>query len=138
MLLTSEVNRNTIMRKCGIVTADKRAKYSLDPAPPRTVRSLFERWRIMTRILLYSDEPILAKGLESVLRQVEGFELLPTCGTLAALMEQIGQSSPDLVLMDLTHEITFAVLSEMKHAMAHSKIVLWVNSISTELAFQAM
>src|SRR5437667_7029695 len=92
----------------------------------------------MTQILLYSDEPILAKGLESVLRQVEGFELMPTCITLAALMEQIGQDSPDLVLMDLTHEITFAVLSEMKHAMANSRIVLWVNSISTELAFQAM
>ena len=35
----------------------------------------------MTRVLLYSDEPILAKGLESVLRQIEGFELLPTSNT---------------------------------------------------------
>ena len=92
----------------------------------------------MTRILLYSDEPILAKGLESVLRQVEGFELLPTCGTVASLMEQMTHGAPDLVLMDLTPEITFAVLSDMKHAMVNSKIVLWVNSISTELAFQAM
>ena len=92
----------------------------------------------MTRILLYSDEPILAKGLESVLRQVEGFDLLPTCGTVASLIEQLSQGAPDLVLMDLTPEITFAVLSEMKHAMISSKIVLWVNSISTELAFQAM
>ena len=40
--------------------------------------------------------------------------------------------------MDLTAEITFAVLSDMKHAMNGSRIVLWVNSISTELAFQAM
>ena len=92
----------------------------------------------MTRVLLYSDEPILAKGLEAVLRQVEGFDLLPTCNTLAVLMEQISIGTPDLVLMDLTSEVTFAVLSEMKHAMNHSRIVLWVNSISTELAFQAM
>ena len=92
----------------------------------------------MTRILLYSDEPILAKGLESVLRQVEGFDLLPTCTTVTCLLEQVSHGSPDLVLMDLTPEITFAVLSDMKHAMASSKIVLWVNSISTELAFQAM
>src|SRR5206468_8656193 len=35
-------------------------------------------------------------------------------------------------------EITFAVLSDMKHTMSTSRIVLWVNSISTELAFQAM
>jgi DNA-binding NarL/FixJ family response regulator len=92
----------------------------------------------MTRILLYSDEPILAKGLESVLRQVENFELLPTCTTVAGLMEQITNGSPDLVLMDLTPEITFGVMSELKHAMTTCKIVLWVNSISTELAFQAM
>jgi DNA-binding NarL/FixJ family response regulator len=92
----------------------------------------------MTRILLYSDEPILAKGLESVLRQVENFELLPTCSTVAGVLEQIAQGSPDLVLMDLTPEITFGVLSELKHAMSSCKIVLWVNSISTELAFQAM
>jgi DNA-binding NarL/FixJ family response regulator len=93
----------------------------------------------MTRILLYSDEPILAKGLESVLCQVETFELLPSCNTVTGLMEQMSRkASPDLVLMDLTPEITFAVLSEMKHAMQSTKIVLWVNSISTELAFQAM
>ena len=92
----------------------------------------------MTRILLYSDEPILAKGLESVLRQVEGFELLPTCTTVTGVIDQVAHGAPDLVLMDLTPEITFAVLSELKHAMANTKIVLWVNSISTELAFQAM
>jgi two-component system nitrate/nitrite response regulator NarP len=92
----------------------------------------------MTRILLYSDEPILAKGLEAVLRQVEGFELLPTCNTVAGVIDQVAHVVPDLVLMDLTSEITFAVLSELKHAMASTKIVLWVNNISTELAFQAM
>jgi len=92
----------------------------------------------MTRILLYSDEPILAKGLESVLRQVEGFDLLPICSSVAGVLEHVAEGSPDLVLLDLTSEITFAVLSEMKHALGNSKIVLWVNNISTELAFQAM
>jgi DNA-binding NarL/FixJ family response regulator len=91
-----------------------------------------------TRILLYSDEPILAKGLESVLRQVEGFELLPTCGSISGLLEQMASGAPDLVLMDLTAEVTFGVLSDLKHAMTNCRIVLWVNSISTELAFQAM
>src|SRR5207244_9867910 len=70
---------------------------------------------MMTRILLYSDEPILARGLESVLRQVEGFELLPTCTTVAGVVDQVAHGAPDLILMDLTPEITFAVLNEMKH-----------------------
>jgi two-component system response regulator DesR len=138
MLLTTEVNTATIQGEKRIDNADPGAGY--EPGIPGGTSARIAFWKVenMTRILLYSDEPILAKGLESVLRQVEGFELLPTCITLAGLMEQIGQGSPDLVLMDLTPEITFAVLSEMKHAMANSKIVLWVNTISTELAFQAM
>src|SRR5262245_46476547 len=90
------------------------------------------------RILLYSEEPILAQGLESVLRQSEGFELLPASTTVVGLLDQVAQGAPDLVLMDLTPEITFAVLNELKHAMLTTKVVLWVNNIATELAFQAM
>ncbi|MGD0496801.1 MAG: response regulator transcription factor [Bryobacteraceae bacterium] len=92
----------------------------------------------MTRILLYSGEPILSKGLEAVLCQVDGFELLPACGTVSALAEEVTRVAPDIVLMDLTPEVTFAVLSDMKHALIHAKVVLWVNTISTELAFQSM
>jgi DNA-binding NarL/FixJ family response regulator len=137
MLLTTEVNTATILKKSEFGSATNGSDCN---SPDKSQSQLTAFWKVenMTRILLYSDEPILAKGLESVLRQVEGFELMPTCITLAGLMEQIGQGTPDLVLMDLTPEITFAVLSEMKHAMANSKIVLWVNTISTELAFQAM
>jgi two-component system response regulator DesR len=53
-------------------------------------------------------------------------------------METMATQQPDIVLMDLTGEVTFGALSEMKRAMANSKIVLWVYTISTELAFQAM
>jgi DNA-binding NarL/FixJ family response regulator len=92
----------------------------------------------MTRIVLCSDEPILAKGLESVLRKVEGLELLPSCRTLAGLMTQMAVLPPNLILLDHTAEVTFTALSELRRVMAECKIVLWVNSISTELAFQAM
>jgi DNA-binding NarL/FixJ family response regulator len=90
------------------------------------------------RILLYSDEPILAKGLESVVGQFEGIELLPTCNRVVCVLEQIATAPPDLVLMDLTPEITFGALTGLKQAMTRCKFILWVNSISTELAFQAM
>ena len=92
----------------------------------------------MTRVLLYSDQPVLATGLESVLRLVEGFEVLPTCTTIAGMVDHVTQGTPDVVLMDLTPEVTFAVLSDTRRAMRSGKIVLWVNTISTELAFQAM
>ena len=92
----------------------------------------------MTRIVLYSDQPILAQGLRSVLSGAPGYELHSVATTMSALMEIMGTQQPDIVLMDLTAEVTFGALSEMKRAMANSKIVLWVHTISTELAFQAM
>jgi two-component system nitrate/nitrite response regulator NarL len=92
----------------------------------------------MTRIVLCSDEPILAKGLESALRKVEGLELLPSCRTLAGLITQMAVVPPNLILLDHTGEVTFSALSQLRRAIAECKIVLWVNSISTELAFQAM
>src|SRR3954451_3329727 len=92
----------------------------------------------MTRIVLYSDQPILAQGLRSVLSGVPGYEVHSVATTMPALMETMAAQQPDIVLVDLTSEVTFGALSEMKRAMANSKIVLWVHTISTELAFQAM
>jgi two-component system nitrate/nitrite response regulator NarL len=93
----------------------------------------------MTRILLCVGEPTLVTGLEHLLRQVEGFELLPTCCGVTALMESVSNGArPDLVLLDLAPNVTFAVLAELKRATADAKIVLRVNSASTGLACQAM
>src|SRR5690242_3299406 len=56
-----------------------------------------EREHQMTRILLYSTEPILAEGLASVLRQAAGIELLATCITqqlIDLFYCAVGGSSP--------------------------------------------
>jgi DNA-binding NarL/FixJ family response regulator len=93
----------------------------------------------MTRILLCVAEPILAKGLEHLLRQVEGFELLPTCCGVTALMQSISKgAAPDLVLLDLSPDVTFAAMADLKRATADAKIVLRVNSASAGLACQAI
>ncbi len=92
----------------------------------------------MPRILLYTDQPILAKGLHAVLGGAGGCELVSVCTSTAAIIEQVAESQADVALLDLTPEITFAVLSDLRRAVSACKIVLWVSSISTELAFQAM
>jgi len=72
-------------------------------------------------------------------RRAQGFELLPAAVTVVALVERVTRGElVDLALVDLTPEITLAVLSELKDAMQFCKVVLWVNEISTELAYQAM
>jgi DNA-binding NarL/FixJ family response regulator len=92
----------------------------------------------MTRMLLCSEGSLLARGLESVLGEVEGFELLPSCRKPAGLMEQMTRCAPDLLLLNLTTDVTYAVLGEIKRAMPECKVVLWVDSIPTQLAFQAL
>lgn len=92
----------------------------------------------MPRILLYSDQPILAMGLQSVLHSVDGFNLVSICSSVEALAQQLTAGQTDIALLDLTSEISFGVLTDIKRCAESCKIVLWVNTISTELAFQAM
>jgi len=53
------------------------------------------------------------------------------------LKRELEAHPPDLLLIDLTAGITFGVLSSLQAAASQTRIVLWVNSISTELALQA-
>jgi DNA-binding NarL/FixJ family response regulator len=92
----------------------------------------------MTRVLLHSDQPILAKGLEAVLASVPNFELQTSPAGVPALLESLAQFRPEILLLDLTPEVSFNMLSDLKGSMQSCKVVLWVNNISTELAFQAM
>jgi hypothetical protein len=93
---------------------------------PRRVASNGAR----TRLLLYSQEPILAKGLEAVLREAEAIELLPVCETIASLVARAAAESPDIVLLDWTSEIDFDLLGKLKDW----RVILWVDSIFAEFA----
>jgi len=92
----------------------------------------------MIRVLLFSDEPILARGLTAVLSNTDQFELMSMCLGTAKLLEVLTAEKPDILLLDLTSDVTFSVLSELKKAAVDTKVVLWVHAISTELALQAM
>ncbi len=92
----------------------------------------------MPTVLLCSDEPILAEGLTRILSGVDDLELCGWCTQQEDLRAQLETSRPDLLLLDLTAEVNFAFLNGIQEAAANSKIVLWVRTISTELAMQAM
>jgi DNA-binding NarL/FixJ family response regulator len=92
----------------------------------------------MTRLLLYTDEPILASGLETVLTPATGCRLCGICRSPAALIEQARVHRPDVLLLDLTPDLSFGALLDVQRQIPTSRIVLWVRSISTELAYQAI
>jgi DNA-binding NarL/FixJ family response regulator len=92
----------------------------------------------MATVLLCSNEPLLAEGLTALLSQAGDLELVSCCPKADDLCEQLERHQPNLLLVDLTTEFTFALLSKLRTLVEHTKIILWVHSISTELALQAM
>jgi len=92
----------------------------------------------MTRLVLFTDEPILACGLERVLENNSNCRLEAVCSDLVTLAEEARARRPDLLLVDLAPELSFGTLLELQRQLAGVRIVLWVRSISTEMAYQAI
>jgi len=92
----------------------------------------------MVRVVIYSDQPILAKGLESLIADDPALDLTASCSNVAALKEHLASESPDLAVLDLTSEITSAALYELQNLALESKLILWTNSIAGDFALQAL
>jgi DNA-binding NarL/FixJ family response regulator len=92
----------------------------------------------MASVLLCTDEPILAEGLTRILSNSEGLNLSSWCPKLDQLRAQVEIHQPELLLVDLTSDVNFSVLSGLHQIARQARIVLWVHAISTELALQAM
>jgi DNA-binding NarL/FixJ family response regulator len=92
----------------------------------------------MASVMLCADQPILAEGLRETLSNVSGLELVNYCSVVADLHEQIKIFQPDILLLEVTSEVTFSVLSGLRTALPALRVVLWVHVIPTELALQSM
>jgi DNA-binding NarL/FixJ family response regulator len=92
----------------------------------------------MYRVTLFSDEPILAVGLSSVLSPLVGIESGGTYRDLSSLLDAVRAREPDVLLIDFKPEENFAVLLELRNRVPGCKIILWVHSISIEVAYHAM
>jgi hypothetical protein len=81
---------------------------------------------------------ILAMGLHSLIASDPAFELNARRSHLAALKERLANERPDLAVLDLTPEITSAVLGDLQDLAPESKLILWTNAISGDFALQAL
>jgi DNA-binding NarL/FixJ family response regulator len=92
----------------------------------------------MASVMLCAGEPILAEGLRQALSNVPELELVNYCPVVTDLHEQIRIFQPDILLLEVTSEVTFAVLSGLRTALPALRVVLWVHVIATELALQSV
>lgn len=91
----------------------------------------------MARVVIYSNQPILAKGLECVVQNDPLFSLAASCATLDALKQHLREGS-DLAVLDLTPEITVPVLDQLQSLAPDCKVILWTDSIAPDFALQAL
>src|ERR1700685_961603 len=92
----------------------------------------------MIRILFYSSEPVLALGFSSALVGNSDLLLIGVASTTDNLAVTLAVEKPDILLLDMTLGVSFELLRELKKKTEGCNMLLWVNGISTDLAFQAM
>ncbi len=91
----------------------------------------------MSRILLFTHEPVLAKGFSFVLSAVPEFDFVAVCDP-QQLFDAVALYKPELLLIDVTECVDHALLAEIRKRADRCRIVLWAQSIAPELAYQLM
>ncbi len=92
----------------------------------------------MTHTFLYTDEPAIAAGLREMLSGAPDVRLGHHCDNLGALKATLGKVQPDLLLLDVTPEVTVRTIYEIRECAPECRIVLWARTVTRELAFQAV
>ncbi len=91
----------------------------------------------MTRVLVLTDQPVLARGLQETLSAC-GIEVVSAGDPASQCAEAFKSTEPELVLLDLTGEFTFETLAETHARMPGCNLVIRVGPMSRELIFQAL
>ncbi len=85
----------------------------------------------------YTDDTVLACGVESVLSCIEGCRPLLASSEVSELLPLVQKLQPRVVLIDLTPRVTLGLLAVLREAVPASHLVLWGRHFSEELLNQA-
>jgi DNA-binding NarL/FixJ family response regulator len=93
----------------------------------------------MIRVLVVDDHPVLRAGLEAVLRTEPGFVCVGTAGDGHELRTAMGQTRPDVVLLDwrLGDEDGLALCRTLRAGPAPPEVVLYTATADPGLDSQA-
>jgi DNA-binding NarL/FixJ family response regulator len=92
----------------------------------------------VARVVVYSDQAVLAHGLGCLIVADPALELNGCCRNLAGLKEYLASGTADLAVVDLTKEITIAALNELQNLAPECKMILWTDLIAADFAIRAL
>jgi two-component system, NarL family, nitrate/nitrite response regulator NarL len=92
----------------------------------------------VTTIVLYCGQPMLSAGLQVTLEASEGFRLAAACTDLSQLAAQVHRKAANLILIELTPEVTLQAIKEIQEVSRGVPMILWIDHLSTEFASQVI
>lgn len=90
------------------------------------------------QVLLYTQQPFVARGFAAVLHGRRDFDLAACCDNLPRTLQCLRRAAPDIVLVHLASRISLSDVRELRAAAGPGQIVLWGQGLAGEFAFQAM
>lgn len=81
---------------------------------------------------------VLVAGLQVVLAPLNSLIVARFRPTIAILMEHVQMERPDLLLIELTEDVTLEVLSALRLTAGNAPVILWADAVPTEFASQAI
>ncbi len=92
----------------------------------------------MIRIALFTDEPILAAGVTSLLFAEMDFLVVGVWSDTASLAYFVSREKPEILLADLEDGVSLPLISDILRAAPDCRIVCWVRSLPVNMALRLL
>jgi len=91
----------------------------------------------MVTVGLFSDEPIVFRGLSEVLDSSGGFDFVPLDCDPEELLERLRAREVDVLLVDFSNQISFSFLETLRERFPDCRLLLWARDVSVQVAHNA-
>ena len=92
----------------------------------------------MIRVVVHTDEPLLARAIRELLGGESDLGLVAVAGDETALALQLTAEHPDIALVSSPAAFNGALLASLHRQCPHTAVVLWVSDIAPEVAHRAV
>jgi two-component system, NarL family, nitrate/nitrite response regulator NarL len=92
----------------------------------------------MKNVLLYCTQPILTAGLIRIMEDLGDFQLIDCCTSADSLKDEAENEQPELVMVEVTPEITLDVIRQLAGFSKGAPLVLWMDGGTPEFLAQAL
>ncbi len=89
------------------------------------------------RVVLYTDDELLSLGAMSVFSMFPQFRVMAAEQDLFSLLPLVEQVLPDIILVDITPQMTVGLIANLRKVAPGARVILWARTFSEELRHQA-